>query len=277
MAVEEAARGILAIADNHMVGAMRVVSVERGQDPGDFTLLAFGGAGPLHGSALAGLLNMQTILVPPNPGVLSALRLLASSLKAEFARTCLQLGSAIDIAEMQRVFGELHNNAVAWLEEESVPDSARQIVWSASLRYENQGFELFVPWPAGRVDEDAIAAVIDAFHALHERLYTFAQADTPVEIVTLRVDTRGVFPAPVLPELPPHARDARGEDATIGQQTVHLESGTVNCPIIERGKLGADAVIAGPAILTQLDTTTLVLPGQIGRIDRFGNLLISRS
>ena len=98
MTVESAARGILAIVDSHMVGAMRVVSVERGQDPGDFTLLPFGGAGPLHGGALAGLLDMSTILVPPNPGVLSALGLLVSSLKAEFARTCLQLGGNVDMA-----------------------------------------------------------------------------------------------------------------------------------------------------------------------------------
>jgi N-methylhydantoinase A len=273
MTIESAARGILAIVDSHMVGAMRVVSVERGQDPGDFTLLPFGGAGPLHGGALAGLLDMSTILVPPSPGVLSALGLLVSSLKAEFARTCLQLGGNIDMAEIASMYRTLHDGAVAWLDEENVLASTRQITWSASFRYENQGFELFIPWPAGRVDQAAVDTVMDAFHSQHERLYTFAQHDTPVEIVTLRVDARGIFPAPVLTELVPHAQ---GTDVIVGRQAVHFEGGTMDCPIVDRNQLGADAVIEGPAILTQLDSTTLVLPGQTGRVDRYGNLLLTR-
>jgi N-methylhydantoinase A len=272
MSLHAAARGILAIVDNHMVGAIRLVSVERGHDPRDFVLLAFGGAGPLHGGALARLLGIGKILVPPGPGVLSALGLLVSNLKAEFSRTCLQRAGAIDRALIARVFAEMQAAAVAWLEAERVPDGARKITWTASMRYRHQGFELFVPWAGRAVSEQTIAATVAAFHRMHERLYTFAQEDTPVEIVTLRVDAEGVFPPPQLRTL-----DAGGnpDDAIIARQTMHLETGPVEAPIYDRALLGAGARIDGPAILTQLDATTLVLSGQTAETDRYGNLAIS--
>ena len=271
MSVEAAARGILAIVDNNMVGAIRVVSVERGHDPRDFSLLPFGGAGPLHGGALARLLGMPTIVVPPGPGVLSALGLLVSNLKAEFTRTCLQKAGAFDAGAVARVFGELDAEARAWLDAEDVPGEARRIAWYASLRYQHQGFELFVPWAGRDVTEASAAATVAAFHRLHERLYTFAQEDTPVEIVTLRVDARGVFPAPALRELPPAGPL---EAARLGTQTVFLEAGPADAAIYARARLGAGARIDGPAILTQLDATTLLLPGQTGVVDRFGNLIV---
>jgi N-methylhydantoinase A len=271
MAVEAAARGILAIVDNNMLGAIRVVSVERGHDPRDFSLLPFGGAGPLHGGSLARLLGMRTIVVPPGPGVLSALGLLVSNLKAEFTRTCLQKAGAFDAGAVARVFGELDREARAWLDAEDVPGEARRIAWHASLRYQHQGFELFVPWAGRDVTEASAAATVAAFHKLHERLYTFAQEDTPVEIVTLRVDARGAFPAPALRELPPAGPL---EEALVGSQTVHLEAGPAEATIYARERLGIGARIDGPAILTQLDATTLLLPGQSGVVDRFGNLIV---
>ena len=271
LGIEQAARGILAIVDNHMVGAIRVVSVERGHDPRDFSLLTFGGAGPLHGGALARLLGMSRIVVPPGPGVLSALGLLVSSLKAEFTRTCLQKAGAFDAAAVARVFGELQAEAVAWLDAEGVSEEARRVVRHASLRYQHQGFELNVPWAAHESIEAAATATVAAFHRLHERLYTFAQEDTPVEIVTLRVDARGVFPAPAMLELPPAGPL---EDAQTGTQALLLERGRVEAPIYARERLGAGACIAGPAILTQLDATTLLGPGEVGTVDRLGNLIV---
>jgi N-methylhydantoinase A len=274
LTLEDAARGILAVVDNNMVGAIRVVSVERGHDPREFSLLPFGGAGPLHGSALARLLGMRTILVPPGPGVLSALGLLVSSLKAEFTRTCLQKAGTFDATAVGRVFGELEGEALAWLDAEAVPPEARRITWHASLRYQHQGFELVVPWPSREATDASAAAAIAAFHRLHERLYTFAQEDTPVEIVTLRVDARGVFPAPALRELPAAGRIG---DARIGTQPVFFASGRAEAAIYARDRLGAGAHIHGPAILTQLDATTLLLPGQVGIVDRFGSLIVTEA
>jgi N-methylhydantoinase A len=254
-----------------MVGAIRVVSVERGHDPRDFSLLPFGGAGPLHGGALARLLGMGTIVVPPGPGVLSALGLLVSHLKAEFARTCLQKAGAFDPGTVARVFGELDREARAWLDVEGVPAEARRVTWHASLRYQHQGFELNVPWIFRDSTEEAAAATVAAFHRLHERLYTFAQEDTPVEIVTLRVDARGVFPVPALRELPTAGPLA---DARVGTQSIALETGPAEAAIYARDRLGAGARIEGPAIVTQLDATTLLLPGQSATVDRFGNLIV---
>jgi N-methylhydantoinase A len=210
-------------------------------------------------------------LVPPNPGVLSALGLLVSNLKAEFARTCLQRAGAIDLALVAQAFGELEAEAVAWLDQEGVPAEARRITWTASLRYQHQGFELFIPWEIREVTPAAMAAAIAAFHRTHERLYTFAQEDTPVEIVTLRVDAQGVFPAPAVRQV---EAGGKPEEAIVSRQTMHLASGPVACPVYDRARLGAGATVEGPAIITQLDTTTLVLEGQRATTDRVGNLLI---
>jgi N-methylhydantoinase A len=271
MDLEAAARGILAIIDSNMAGAIRVASVEKGHDPRQFALLAFGGAGGLHAGALARLLGMPRIIVPPSPGVLSARGLLLSDLKAEFARTCLQKAGAYDCRVIARTFAELEAQARAWLDAEGVAEAARGLTRHASLRYRHQGFELFVPWAAGEVSEPSARATVAAFHRLHERLYTFAQEDTPVEIVTLRVDAVGTFPPPAARELPPAGGSA---EALQGTQAVAFAGARTMVPIYARGLLGAGALIAGPAILTERDATTLLLPGQAGTVDRFGNLIV---
>jgi len=274
LGTEEAARGILSIADHNMMGAIRVVSVERGHDPRDLVLVPFGGAGPLHGGSLARLMGISTILVPPAPGVLSALGLLVSNLRAEFTRTCLQRPGRVDYDQLQAVFAALQDEALEWLEGEAVPAEARRITWYASLRYQHQGFELVVPWDGTRVDPAAVAGTIAGFHHLHQRLYTFAQEDTPVEIVTLRVDAEGVFPPPALPALP---RGGLPANAVTGEVSLALAAGRVSAPVYDRARLGAGDRITGPAVLTQLDATTLLLPGQQAEVHPFGSLVVRDS
>lgn len=266
-----AARGILEIIDNNMVGAIRVVSVERGHDPRDFVLLPFGGAGPLHGTSLARLLGIKTILVPPSPGVLSALGLLVASVRSEFARTALQTPPRYDRTAMARVFAALQREAEAWLEHERVPRENRSTRWQASLRYLHQGFELTVPWGGEAVTEAAVERTVDAFHALHERLYTFNQPDTPVEIVTLRVTAEGALPRPTIPELP---RTGATAEAEVGRQSVDFGGEVRVTPILDRARLGAGARIKGPAILTQLDSTTALFPGQTAEVHAYGSLIV---
>jgi N-methylhydantoinase A len=271
LGIEDAAHGILAIADHHMMGAIRVVSVERGHDPREFVLVPFGGAGPLHGGALMRLLGVKTMLLPPSPGVTSALGLLVSNLRTEFQRTCLECPPDYDLERIARGFGALEAEAVAWLDAEAVPREARRFFRRASLRYRHQGFELFVPWPAGAVDKAALAAAIGAFHRRHEELYTFAQEDTPVEIVDLRVEALGLFPPPGLPEL------RRGHGATtaiVGRQPVALAEGPAEAAIYDRARLGAGDRIEGPAILVQRDATSLVLPGQFGEVHPTGSIVV---
>ncbi|MGZ5123925.1 MAG: hydantoinase/oxoprolinase family protein [Burkholderiales bacterium] len=271
MSVEAAGRGILDVLDNNMVGAMRVVSVERGVDPAELVFLPFGGAGPLHGSSLARLIGCKTILIPPAPGVLSALGLLVSNLRAEFARTCVQRAGHYDSKQLASVFDELTAEAVTWLDAEEVPVSSRVLFKQASLRYKDQGFELDVPW-SGNVDDVALAGVIDGFHDAHERIYSFALRDMPVEIVTLRVDAVGLLPKVTMREL---REGGKVSAAIVGSQRISFASGAVDVPIYDRSKLGAGARIHGPAVMTQLDSTTLLLASQVAEVHKFGSLIVT--
>ncbi len=269
LSVEDAARGIIAVADNTMAGAIRVVSVQRGYDPVDFSLLPFGGAGPLQGGAIARLLGMKRILVPPRPGVLSAEGLLAAKLRNEFSRTVMLRAPVADPAPLARAFAALDAEAAAWLVNENVPEAAREIRWRAGMRYVHQGFELYVDWPGRSADPAMLAAAIERFHGAHEQLYTFAQRDTPVEIVTLEVTALGTMPGPAAEAIAP-----AGEAAPIARQRVHLEDGPADVPVWHRAKLGAGAALKGPGIVVQMDATTWLHPGDTATMDRFGNLVV---
>ena len=271
ISIEEAARGILALADNAMVNAIRVVSVQRGHDPREFALVPFGGAGPLHGSSLARLLGIPTVLVPPSPGVLSTIGLLTSKLKSDFSRTSVQRVGQFDFDAIEKVFGEMEREAIAWLDDEGVPPQARSIDRTASMHYAHQGSELRVPWPKDAVGEASFAEAVQAFHRLHESLYTFAQEDMQVEIATLHVEATGKLQVPQWPRV-----DGSTDVATavIGEHPVHFAQGTVTTPIYDRSRLGAGAIVKGPAIFVQLDTTTLMLPGQHAQVHEFGSLII---
>ena len=270
LTIEAAARGILEVLDNNMVGAMRVVSVERGIDPAGLAFVPFGGAGPLHGSSLARLIGCKTVLVPPAPGVLSALGLLVSNLRAEFARTCVQRAGHYDLPQIAAVFDELTAEAVAWLDSEDVPHESRLLLKQASLRYKEQGFELDVPWTGG-VGDAALEALLNGFHDAHERVYSFALRDLPVEIVTLRVDAVGMLPAVKMRELPQGGAISK---AIAGKQKIAFANGTLDVAVYDRDKLGAGARIPGPAVVTQLDATTLLLAGQSAQVDKFGSLIV---
>jgi N-methylhydantoinase A len=259
LSLHEAARGILAIADSNMVGAIRVVSVERGHDPRDFTLVAFGGAGPLHGCALAALLGITRVLIPPAPGVLCAEGLLAASLKAEFSRTLPQ-PDEWDAADA--VYTSLAAEATAWLAEERVAPADAKLTRMALLRYAGQGSEIAIAWP-GTAD-GARAAFAEAHRALNGFVL-----ESNVELVTLRVEAEGIIPPAPRTALPP------GEGARpIGRQALHETAGSAEALIYDRAGLGAGDRIAGPAIVTQLDATTLVARGWQAEVLPGGALLL---
>lgn len=259
----DAARGILAIADNHMVGAVRVVSVERGHDPRQFTLVPFGGAGPLHGCALAELLGISRIMIAPAPGVLCADGLLAADLKAEFSRTLPRAG-AIDEAMSNAVFAELEAQALAWFEQEGVERSKQRLQRVALLRYHGQGGELAIAWT------DGVEALEAAFAEEHRALYGFA-LESAIELVTLRVEATGLTA-----QAPIGRIESGGTVAPYDQATVHLPSGEAMVPLVDRAGLGAGASFQGPLILTQLDTTTFVAPGWTGTVHETGAVILTR-
>ena len=266
LSLHAAARGILAIADSNMVGAIRVVSVERGHDPRDFTLVPFGGAGPLHGCALADMLGITRVLVPPSPGVLCAEGLLGADLKAAFSRTLAQSGAQsgdFDMAAIGAAYAALEAEAQAWLDHEAVAPADRKTRPMALMCYEGQGSELAVAWPG---DADAARA---AFAAAHQALYGFT-LDAPVRLVTLRMEAEGALPEAAHQTLP------LGQGATPGGKIqVHFSGGTRATPIYDRAALGAGDEFDGPAIVTQLDATTLVPPGWSARMHASGALLLT--
>jgi N-methylhydantoinase A len=266
--LEAAAQGILDIVNNNMVGALRLVSVERGYDPRDFALVPFGGAGPLHGADLAALLGMRTIVVPRHPGVLSTFGLLGTEVRNDYARTSLQKPPDYDLAAVGAVYAELERQAQAWLAAEAVPPAGRRVTRLADLRYRHQGFELTVPWPERHL---AIAPLLARFHERHRQLYTYALAEAPVEIVTLRVAAAGRVRRFRLPSLE-RRTPARGRPSR--RRVFFAGTGWKTCPCVERDQLGAGAVVTGPAVVEQLDATTVVPPGRRATVDRAGNLVI---
>jgi N-methylhydantoinase A len=263
LSLEDAARGMLAIIDSNMVGAIRVVSVERGYDPRDFTLVAFGGAGPLHGCALADLLGIDRVLIPAAPGVLCAEGLLAADLKAEFNRTLPKAGK-VDASNVAKVYAELESEARAWFDEEGVAAADRSEALVAMLRYHGQGGELTVPWGGDGAGTEA------AFVEAHAQIYGF-NLEAPIELVTVRVEASGRMPDPVRPKL-----EAGQAVAAAETRPVHFAAGTRDVPVIARERLGAGDRFQGPAIVTQLDATTLVPPGWDGEMHGSGALLLTR-
>jgi N-methylhydantoinase A len=263
MDLHQAARGILAIADSNMVGAIRVVSVERGHDPRDFALVPFGGAGPLHATALADLLGISTILVPPAPGVLCAEGLLAADLKAEFHRTLPYAGTP-DEAAANALVHILRTEAAAWLDTEQVPEADREIEAVALMRYHGQGGELAVPWLGD------VTAAVAAFHEAHDALYGFTM-QAPVELVTLRIEATGRMPTPIIATVAPAPMPAPHE-----HRMVHFVSGSVRTPTYARDSLGAGTEFPGPAIVTQLDATTIVPPGWTVSVHPSGSMIVRR-
>jgi N-methylhydantoinase A len=261
MSLHEAARGILAIADSNMVGAIRVVSVERGHDPRDFTLVPFGGAGPLHGCALANLLGITRVLVPLAPGVLCAEGLLAAALKSEFSRT-LPRPDEWHAAEL--VFAALEAEASDWFDAERVTQEDRQMKRVALLRYEGQGAELAITWPGSAELAQA------EFASAHQALNGFT-LDSKVELVTLRIEAEGSIPAFGRHVLSP------GSGATpIGRQVMETAVGAVEASVYDRASLGAGDSFTGPAIITQLDATTVVAHGWRAEVLATGALLLQR-
>jgi N-methylhydantoinase A len=262
LSVEAAARGILAIVDNNMMGALRVVSVERGHNPADFVLVPFGGAGPLHGCSLARLLGMRRVMIPVAPGVLCADGLLAADIKAEFSRTLPRAG-AIDIAAAEAAFGELSQQAVDWLHSERVADNRRVLSRTALMRYRGQGCEVATQWHGHAVALEA------AFEAQHRALYGFT-LDAPVECVTLRVEAIGKVAQP------PRQSLSRGNGARPSStHLMNIEGVPANVPVYDRATLGAGDRFAGPAVVSQLDATTLVHAGWHVEVQASGALIMS--
>ena len=270
--IVEASLGIIKIVNETMHGALKLMSVERGLDPSDFVLAAFGGAGPVHGGDLMRLLSVNSLIIPRYPGILCANGLLATDLKYDFMITKLQRSDSFNFKLMDEAFNELNNKANKRLALDNIVPKKRKIVRLADFRYSGQGTELSVSFPLGKVNQQTTNVAINNFHKLHKQLYTFSDPEAPVELVNLRVQAFGLLEhiAPpiikVTKERKPKSEKSRL--AVIDQEIFE------EVKVFDRDKLCHGHVIYGPAIIDQLDSTTILLRKQKLRVDQFGNLLI---
>ncbi len=270
LSAEEMAISIIRVANSMMGKILRIVSVERGYDPRNFTLVAFGGAGPMHVCALAEELEVGRIIVPPNPGMFSALGLLTADLFHDYIRPVVKRVSRVDPAEAEAAYREMEAEGRATLDAESVPAAKMSFLRQADMRYLGQAYELTVHAP-GRVDSESLAAMAMAFHGRHAEAYGYAAESEPVELVSLRLRAIGGIPKPDL------GGGERGEAKVTGERRVYFETdgGWAKTPVIQRGE-GWGGALDGPAVVEQYDATTVVYSGWRVETDDVGNLVLGR-
>ena len=270
LSVEQAAEGIYNIVNENMFGALRLVSVEQGHDPRDFALIAFGGAGPLHANALGKLMGSWPVIIPPGPGVLCAYGDATTRLRNEASRTLIRRFSSLVEEDLIKEFKKLEKNAEKSFadEETSMPDLETN--FQADVRYHGQGLSLTV-----EVDLQEKRGVFEAiaidFDEMHEKLFTFA-LPAEKELVNIRAVVLGEKAKVKAQSVRPVSDIS---SAKLGSQSIFVDGNTLETEIYRRDGLGSGSVISGPAIVTEMDSTTLILPHHQGLVDDFGNIIIT--
>ncbi len=273
LSLEAAAEGIVRIVNANMLKGIRIVSVERGYDPREFTVVAFGGGGPVHAAELARELRARSVMVPVAPGITSAIGLLMADFRHDYSRTFLQTTDALDFEELNKAFDALGSQATAQLLADRVPAKDILLLRSLEMRYRGQGHNLEVTVPAGKLDQPSLRIINEAFHRQHQTAYGYGQPEEMTEFVSLRLAGIGRLPKP-------HQRriESNGQDpspALVSQRQVYFDGHWRKTPVYGRDLLRANHLLEGPAIVEQLDSTTVILPGQKAEIDAQGNILIA--
>ncbi|MGD9912969.1 MAG: hydantoinase/oxoprolinase family protein [Rhizobiaceae bacterium] len=275
LSVDEAAAGIITILNANMANAIRSRTVQKGIDPRDFALMAFGGAGPLHGAEVADMLGIPEVIVPAYPGITSALGLLASELKYDSIRTQFQVSNALDLARMNADFAQMEADVRRQFTADSVPTKNVTLRRFADARYVGQGYELRIEIPGKKIDAASMKKAFAQFHQIHEAEYGHAFPEAPIEIVNIRVN--GTAPSPQL-EWPKKKGGAKDKALVKTAKTKFRVDGTLksfDTAFYRRTDLPVGKKIAGPAIVLQLDTTTVVPPNWSLMADAQGNLILT--
>ena len=276
MGVEEAAEAILDIVNENMHAALRVVSVERGHDPREFGLVAFGGAGPMHANALGKLMQTAPVVIPPTPGVMSAFGFLSSDIQNEFPETYLQTAEETPASELKATVESLISQADEWLEGEGVSEEDKRFDLYADCRYYLQNIQIPCRFEYDELEGEDSTFLRGRFEDAHRQRYNFELPDSPLEIATLRVVGRGTIAGVSLTE----SENGTGEDASsavMRMDEVYFGGEWMETPIHDRNELRPGNAVEGPAIVQQDDTTTVIEPGYRGAVDRFGNILIEEA
>ena len=272
--VEEAAQAILDIVNENIHGALRVVSVERGYDPRDFGLVAFGGAGPMHANALADVMGSYPLVIPPGPGVMSAFGFLTSDIQNEFSETYLETDQDVDGTDVYDELMSLKAEATEWLESEGVDETNHAFEYYAECRYFRQDIQMSIPIDVGNLRSDTgLAGIKDGFEARHDRRFGFS-LDAPLEIANLRAIGKGTIEGVTIEEAEPGGSDP--SEARVGTEEVYFDGAWRETPIYDRTKLQPGNEVAGPAIVVEDDSTVVIQPDHVARVDRYANIEVNR-
>jgi N-methylhydantoinase A len=272
LSVKQAAAGIIDIVNENMYGALRLVSVEKGYDPRDFALMAFGGAGPLHANALGRLSSAWPVIIPPGPGVLCAQGDATTSVRDEASRTFIRGFGQTSSREVTRIFRQLAADAQRTLDQEGIPRGEQTQSYQVDIRYHGQGLLLTVDFEIDDLEKRGLDVVGERFDEMHKQLFTFALPEEK-EIVNLRAVAQGKSTSVRAQRVEKGNSDC--SVAVLADHTLYVGGKDQKGKLYDRRKLKSGNVIKGPAVVLQMDTTTLILPGHVGRVDDFGNILIT--
>ncbi|MBL7241216.1 methylhydantoinase [Komagataeibacter rhaeticus] len=276
MDVMATAQGIISVVTANMARAVRVISVQRGHDPRDYALMALGGAGPLHAVRLALELDMKRVVIPLTPGVMCALGLLLTDLRADFSTTQIMMADEGNVDRVQAIHDELAARAQGWFTEENVaPENCGQR-FTVDMRYVGQNYELPVMLcaPEGRITAQTVTDMIAEFMEAHRTQYGFASESDPIQFVTFRVEATGRVEKAEFISHPDEGPDPSAARTGAREVWFPETGGFVECPIYDRAHLRSGNRIPGPAIIEQMDATTVILPGMEAHVEPYLNIII---
>jgi N-methylhydantoinase A len=267
----ETAQAVIDVANENIFGALRLAAAQKGSDLRNFALMAYGGAGPLHGNALATLGQCYPVIVPPTPGVLSAFGFLCANIRHEVTGALIGPLDVAVIDDIRTRTSELVGRMENWLSDEGVATEDQNLEYSIDIQYRQQNNPITLPLQPDNIGEATIKDLMAQFETGHEQCYGF-KVDVPVEIVKLRVIGTATIDQPTIPNAP--SQDSGSSVALVGERRVYIEGEYHNAPIYDRSSMSTGNEISGPAVVTQRDSTTLIHPNHLGRIDGRLNLLI---
>lgn len=271
----DAAAGIISVVNSNMVRAIRGVSIERGYDPREFILMAFGGAGPLHACEVAAELGISKVLLPGSPGTLCSLGLLMADTRFDLSRSRIMIANRENLKEIRHIFSILMEEGDLLLENEGVPADMRKYVYSLDCRYENQNYEISMEISDGQMDEKILAELIEGFHAEHNNSYGYFDRNKSIQLVNYRLGAIGIIEKPTIPGSETLVEDQEIPVTEVRKVRYEGVSEFVDTRIIQRDKLKSGSIVEGPAIIEQMDSTCVIPPDWKAYNDRYGNLIVT--
>tara|TARA_B110000116_G_scaffold80782_1_gene70217 strand:- start:1664 stop:3733 length:2070 start_codon:yes stop_codon:yes gene_type:complete len=274
LSVNKAAAGIIDIVNETMYGALRLVSVEKGYDPREFALIGFGGAGPLHANALGKLINSWPVIIPPGPGVLCAYGDVTTNIQDESSMSFIRKFKDTNKQEVVKIFTDLEKKASKTLDAEGSPKKDRTTSFQVDIRYHGQGLTITVDFELSDLKKKGLSAIGDKFDVQHEQLFTFS-LDAEQELVNLRAVVKDKALSIKAPSVGRGSKEPTKKSIIDDNAEVFMEGKKQIATIYRRSLLKQGNVVQGPAIVIEFDSTTLILSGHNGRVDKFGNILIN--